>query len=270
MPETRVTGQIRDQNFQPNMRQITVVALYGDKSSDLAALIARCQELCRGVLGVGFRPYDSSQVHATIFGLERKIGSPLENANFSRYEGRDLVMNLEGILDYLRCSGHFPLEVQIGGYGMRDYPFFSRRACPYERSFTIQGGKVVVMGWPIRRQPFQKPPATLPSFVQEARLYPLTLELVRRAAQAYGVLHAYHRAPTDVDNDLFFRIGRLIDQTSLNEKLRDTLESEVRQFLSRQPPLILDIRLEQVSIVLYEEDTLSPSSTRVWSLADPD
>jgi hypothetical protein len=34
--------------------------------------------------------------------------------------------------------------------------------------------------------------------------------------------------------------------------------------------LILDIRLEEVSIALYEEDTLSPSSTRVWSLADPD
>jgi hypothetical protein len=253
------------------MMQITVVALYGDKSSDLDALIARCQGLCRGALGVGFSPYDSSQIHATIFGLERKIGSPFENANFSRYQGRDLVMDLEGILDYLRCSGHFPLEVQIGGYGVRDYPFFSRRAGPYERSFTIQGDKVVVMGWPIRRKPFQKPPTTLPSFVQEvARLYPLTLDAVRRGAQAYGVLHAYHRAPTDVDNDLFFRIGRLIEQTSLTEQLRDTLESEVRQFLSRQPPLILDIRLEQVSIALYEEDTLSRSSTRVWSLADPD
>ena len=94
--------------------------------------------------------------------------------------------------------------------------------------------------------------------------------MVRRAAQAYGVLHAYHRSPTDVDNDLFFRIGRLIEQTSLTETLRDALEFEVRQFLSRQPPLILDIRLEQVSIALYEEDTLSRSSTRVWSLADPD
>jgi hypothetical protein len=250
--------------------QITVVALYGDKRSDLAALIARCQEFCCGALGVGFRPYDSFQIHATIFGLERKIGSPFENANFSRYQGRDLVMNLEGILDYLRCSGHFPMEVQIGGYGARDYPFFSRRAGPYQRSFTIQGDKVVMMGWPIHRKPFQKPPPTLPSFVQEARLYPLTLDVMRRAAQAYGVLHAYHRAPTDIDNDLFFRIGRLIDQTSFTEKLRDALESEVRQFLSRQPPLIFDIRLEQVSIALYEEETLSPSSTRAWSLADPD
>ena len=81
------------------MMQITVVALYGDKSSDFAALITRCQELGRGVLGVGFRLYDPSQIDATIFGLERKIGSAFYNANFSRYQGRDLVMNLEGILD---------------------------------------------------------------------------------------------------------------------------------------------------------------------------
>jgi hypothetical protein len=252
------------------MIQMTVVALYGEKSSDLATLIMRCQELGRDVLGAGFRPYDLSQIHATIFGLERKIGLPFYNANFSRYRGRDLVMNLEGILDYLRRCGLFPLEVQVGGYGKRDYPFISRQAPPYERSFSIQGDKVVVMGWPIRGTPFRQPPATPSAWVQEARLYPLTLDVVRHAAQAYGVLHAYHRALTDVDNDLFFRIGLLVDQTSLTERVRDTLEAEVRQFLSDQPPLILDVRLEQVSIALYEEDTLPPSSTRVWSLADPD
>src|SRR5271166_7019176 len=140
---------------------------------------------------------------------------------------------------------------------------------PYERSFSIQGDKVVVMGWPIRGKPFQQPPATLSAWVQEARLYPLTLDVVRHAAQVHGVLHAYHRALTDVDNDLFFRIGLLVDQTSLTERVRETLETEARQFLSIQPPLILNIRLDQVSVALYEEDTLPRSSTRVWSLADP-
>jgi hypothetical protein len=247
------------------MMQVTVVALYGEKRSDLAALIARCQELCRGVLGVGFRSYDPFQIHATIFGLERKVGSPLYNANFSKYQGRDLVMDLPGILDYLRHCDRFPLQVQVGGYGKRDYPFTSRQACPWERSFSIQGDKVVVMGWPICGEPFQQPPAS----IREARLYPLTLDAVRRAAQAYGVLHAYHRDLTDIDNDLFFRIGLLADRTSLTTRVRDTLEAEVRQFLSIQPPLILDIRLDQVSVVLYEEDTLPPSSTRAWSLVDP-
>jgi hypothetical protein len=252
------------------MLQITVVALYGEKSGEFAALITHCQELGRSILGVAFRPYDPAQIHATIFGLERKIASGFYNANFSRFRGRDLVMNLEGILDCLRRRGHFPMEVQIGGYGKRDYPFVSRQTCPYESSFSIQGDKVVVMGWPIRGKPFQQRPGTPSDRDQEAKLYPLTLDVLRRAAQAYGVLHAYHRGLADVDNDLFFRIGLFIDQPSLTVRLRDTLESEVRQFLSIQPPLVLEIRLEQVSIALYEDPTLPCATTRVWSLADPD
>jgi hypothetical protein len=255
---------------QAKMTQITVVALYGEKRSDFAALITRCQGLVRSVLDVGFRPYDPSQIHATIFGLERKIPSALYNANFSKYRGRDLVMNLEGILDYLRRCSHFPLQVQVGGYGKRDYPFVSRQACPYERSFSIQGDKVVMMGWPIRGKPLPRPPATSSALVREAKLYPLTLEVIRHAAQAYGVLHAYHQGLTDVDNDLFFRIGLLIDQPSLSEQVRDTLEAEARQFLSIQPPLVLDIHLEQVSVALYQEDTLPRATTRGWSLVDPD
>src|ERR1700761_7110686 len=105
------------------MMQITVVAFYGDKSNDFASLIARCQELVGAILGAGFRPYDPFQIHATIFGLERKVGSSFHNANFATYRGHDLVMDLEGILDGLRRGDHFPLEVQIGGYGKRDYPF---------------------------------------------------------------------------------------------------------------------------------------------------
>ncbi len=252
------------------MTQITVVALYGEKSSDFAALITRCQGLVQSELGLCFRPYDPSQIHATIFGLERKTPLALDNANFSRYRGRDLAMNLEGVLNYLRRCVHFPLQVQVGGFGKRDYPFVSRRAGPYERSFSIQGDKVVMMGWPIRGQPLPRPPGTPSALLEEANLYPLTLDGIRRAVQAYGVLHAYHRGLADVDNDLFFRIGLVIDQPSLSEQVRATLEAEARQFLSVQAPLILDIHREQVSVALYQEDTLPKSTTRVWSLADPD
>jgi hypothetical protein len=252
------------------MTQITVVALYGEKSSGFAALIARCQALVHGVLGPGFQPYEPSQIHATIFGLERKTQSALYNANFSRYRGHNLEMNLEGILDYLRHCSYFPLQVQVGGFEKREYPFVSRQASPYERSFSIQGDKVVMMGWPIHDRPTSRLPATSSALVEEAKLYPLTLDAMRHAAQAYGVLHAYHRGLTDRDNDLFFRIGLLVHQPSSSEQVRQTLEAEARQFLSIQPPLVLDLHLEQVSVALYQEDTLPRSSTRVWSLADPD
>jgi hypothetical protein len=252
------------------MTQMTTVALYGEKSGDFAGLITRCQGLVRSVLGDSFQPYDLAQIHATIFGLERKSSSALYNANFSRYRGLDLVMNLEGILGYLRSCGHFPLQVQIGGFKKRDYPFVSRQARPYQRSFSIQGDKVVMMGWPIRGEPFPRPLGTSSALADEAKLYPLTLEVIRQAAQAYGVLHAYHRDPVDLDNDLFFRIGLLNDQRSLSEQVHTALETEARQFLSVQPPLLLDIHLAQISVALYQEESLPRSSTRLWSLADPD
>jgi hypothetical protein len=125
------------------------------------------------------------------------------------------------------------------------------------------------MGWPIRGKPFQQPPATPAAWVQEARLYPPTLDVVRHAAQVYGVLHAYHRAVTDVDNDLFFRIGLLVDQTSLTERVRDTLETEARQFLSIQPPLILDIRLIMLLNAFRGDSNeqmggIGPKVSRLW------
>ena len=70
------------------------------------------------------------------------------------------------------------------------------------------------MGWPIRGEPVSMPETTPEGFIQESRIYPMTLVVVRRAAQGFGILHGYHRALTDVDNDLFFRIG-LVDEKAV-------------------------------------------------------
>jgi len=249
------------------MKQTTLISLYGEKGSDFATLIERCQESMRTVPGIVFTPYDSAQIHGTIVGLEGKSGSRLCNANFTRYRGRDVLMDLDGLLNYLRTCGHIPLEIQIGGYGKREYPFASRSAIPYERSFSIQGDKVVMMGWPVRGNPFQLPPATPCGWVQEASLYPRTLDVIRHAAQSFGVLHAYHRRLNDVDNDLFFRIG-VVDPKSPTERMLSVLD-EVRQFLSEQPPVVLEIGLDELFVAAYEDDTLPSSSTQVWSLTDP-
>ncbi len=250
------------------MKQATLISLYGEKRGDFTALIKRCQESVGGVPGVAFTPYDPVQIHGTIFGLERKLGSPGCNANFAKHRSRDVIMDLDGILDYLRACGRFPLEIQIGGYGNREYPFTSRDSTPYERSFSIQADKVVMMGWPVRGNPFGLPPATPCAWVQEASLYPRTLDLIRHAAQGFGILHSYHRRLNDVDNDLFFRIG-LVDPKSLTKRTLAVLEAKVRKLLSEQPPLLLEIRLEDVFVAAYEDDTLPPSSTQVWSLTDP-
>jgi len=250
------------------MKQVTLVSLYGEKRNDFAALISKCQELVKSTPGVKFEAYDIRQIHATIFGLERKIGSTNFNLNFSKYRGRDVAMNFDGVVEFLRRSGHFPLEIEVGGFNKRDYPFSSRQNTPFERSFSIQKEKVVVMGWPIRGKPLTVPPTTIQSWAQEARLYPDSLDQIRHAAQGFGILHGYHQRPVDVDNDLFFRIG-LIDPGSLPEDGRSALETRVRQMFCTEPPPILDIRIDDLCLASYEDDTLPLSSTQTWPLTDP-
>ena len=250
------------------MIQVTLIALYGDKQDDFATAITRCQQIAAQAVGSAFTPYDLCQIHATIIGFERHIASPVFNANFAKHRGRDVVMEFDGYLTYLRGCGLFPFEVQLGGFANRDYPFTSRGTLPYDRSFSIQGDKVVVMGWPLRGEPFKAPPDTPAACSREARIYPATLDAIRLAAQRYGILHGYHRLLTDVDNDLFFRIG-LIDPKALTAATTSTLEGQVRQFLSSQPPLVIEIRIEDICIAAYEDDRLPLVSTQTWSLADP-
>jgi len=250
------------------MIQTTLISLYGDKRPDFAAAITQCQQSVSQALGSAFTPYDLRQIHATIVGLERRIASPLFNANFAKHRGRDVVMDFAGYFTYLRTCGLLPFEVQIGGFANRDYPFTSRKTRPYDRTFSVQGDKIVLMGWPVRGEPLAAPPATAAASSQEARIYPTTLHTVRHAAQRFGILHGYHRTLTDVDNDLFFRIG-LVDPKAVTPATTSALEAQVRQHLSAQPPLVIEIRLEDISIAAYEDDRLPLASTQTWSLADP-
>lgn len=250
-------------------KQVTLVSLYGEKEGNLAPLISQCQDLVAKVVGSTFTRYELPQVHATIIGLERRPDSSASNANFSKHRSRDIVMDFDGFLAYVRSCGHFPFEVQIGGFANRDYPFTSRKTLPYERSFSIQDDKVVLMGWPLRGEPVHGPPVTPQGWVQEARIYPPTLDVVRHAAQRFGILHEYHRVLTDADNDLFFRIGLIDDPKSVTPATASVAQSQVRQFLSTQSPLVVGIRLSDVYIAAYEDNRLPLSSTQSWPLTDP-
>lgn len=247
--------------------QVTLISLYGDKHQEFAAAITQWQQVVAQAFGSAFTPYDVRQIHATIIGLEQQR-APLYNANFAKHRGREIAMDLTGFLTYLRGCGHIPFAVQLGGFANRDYPFTSRETIPYERSFSVQGDKVVVMGWPVRGEPCPASPATPAAGVPAAEIYPPTLDLIRRAAQDFGILHGYHRTVTDMDNDLFFRIG-LLDPKATTPTATIALEAQVRQLLSTQRPLVIEIRLEEICIATYEDDRLPVASTRIWPLADP-
>ena len=134
--------------------------------------------------------------------------------------------------------------------------------------FSVQGDKVVVMGWPLRGQPMKKPPVAPHEWAQESRLYPSTLDEIRHAAQKSGILHGYHKSRTAVDHDLFFRIG-LIDTQAVPPNTIGPLVQQMRAKLSGTlPPVIAQVTPHDLFIAAYEDDKLPLQTTRVWSVAD--
>ncbi len=254
------------------MMQATIVALIWDKPKHLLDFLDKCRERVSNVLQEDFRSYDiKKQIHATIVGLERVDAGNLafENKNFKKYRQRKLEMDYAGLLDYLRTSSHFPMQIQIGGFHNRDYPFISRNERPFQRSFSIQPGRtqdgkeieyIVVMGWPLRGEPSTNPNPALAEVVQETTKYPRSLDCLRRAAQTFNVLHAYHRAPTDVDNDFFFRIGIIDNPRNVDVNKKQQLANSMRDWLARYYPVILDVRLSDVYLTQYASTELPPDN----------
>ena len=249
------------------MRQVGLVMFYGLKLPHFSMLIAECQERVRQILGDDFQPYRLEQVHATLISLEGVQGSPEMNLNFERYRGQHRRMNFHGLLDFIRTGGSFPFQVQIGGFRDLDYPFFSRGHRPYQRSFSIIGDKVVVMGWPIHRVALGLDCTKMLRLDREEYTYPSILEEIRRSLQKFNVLHTYHHVDTDVDNDFYFRIG-LLPHLPLDDPRREQVEQDMRQFLSARKPIILDVTLSNVFVVSFEDNKVPPGSSQIWPISN--
>ena len=247
------------------MKQATLIMLYGPKPAYLAAVIAECQKQITSLLGNCFQPYDLHQVHATLVNLDLIPGSKGSNLHLSTYRGQSQSMDIAGLLNFIRTSGHFPFRVQIGGFQDRDYPFCSRHQRPYSRSLSIVGNEIVVarmIGWPIREVE-----TSTSNLTQEKHTYPDTLEEVRRAAEGFNILHRYYLGLTDRDNDFYFRIG-LIHQLAPDSPLCRQAEHVVREFLSTIKPVIVEIALADVYVASFQDQTLPLASTKIWSVND--
>jgi hypothetical protein len=245
-----------------------LVALYGEKPTTLVQLISECQAQIASAAGSAFRPYDIRQVHATIVGFGMLNAPPMINACFYEYRGRQVQMDFDGLLGFLRGSGYLPFQIQIGGFQDRDYPFASRGLRPYKRSFSFRDGKAVVIGWPIRGTPHNISNSTPINLIHEARIYPNTIDEIRQAVQAFGFLHRYYRSVGDVDNDFYFRIG-LYDPVSISERMQHEIEHNLRQFLSKLQPVLIEITVSEVYIAFNEYETFPPESTLAWAVSDP-
>jgi hypothetical protein len=245
-----------------------LVAFYGQKPIAFGQLISECQAQIATVAGPIFRPYDIRQVHATISGFGRLMNLSKTGACFYEHRGGQVHVDFDGCLRFLRVGGCPPIQIQIGGYRDRDYPFTSRGLRPFERSFALGGSKAVVMGWPIRGTPKDMSDPSALNLIHEARIYPNALDEFRQALQTFGFRHKYYQNISDVDNDFYFRIG-LYDQASISEQMQDEIEHKLRQFLGKSQPLLIEIGLSEMYMVFGESETLPLESTTALAVSDP-
>jgi hypothetical protein len=249
------------------MHQLSLIALYGQKKERLLNLISECQKKVADIPGIRFQPYDVRQIHGTVVGLARVAETRL-NLNMSKYRNRQENMDFSGLLSFIRMGGQFPFQVQIGGFQNREYPFTSLGQRPYERSFQINYDKIVLIGWPIRGRPLRSAKPRVIDLIQEARIYPNTLDDIRRTCQTFNVLHRYHGNVTDIDNDFYFRIG-ILDSTSVTAKTLEDVQNGMKAYLASVEPIILEITVADIYVACYEDEELSLSSTQVWSISNP-
>jgi len=235
-------------------KQLTLVALYGEKPTVLVEVIFGIQNICKRELGTRFIPYDMEQIHATLVSLERKDNNNLINLNFARYRHQIRPMDFQGLLNYIRFEAPFPFHVQIGGFTNKEYSFKSRDAHPYNRSFSLAGDKVVIIGWPVNS-------------TRNAPRYSNELQRIRKDVEGFGFLHSYHNNASDRDNDFYFRIG-VLDEREIDAVIRIHLEDLVRQHLSNWPPATIRIGVPQLFLAAYIDETLPLQSTRVIPIND--
>jgi hypothetical protein len=219
----------------------SVVAYYGEKRRDqpeLADLITGVQEVLTRTVAGQFHARDLFEVHATIVGLEGV-------KNYRRPRLSDLLLYLRGAFD----AG---MTIQFGGFSPTYIGMRSRELTLYERSFTVSGGDVMLMGWPV-----------------ESGAPSAALDTVRRQCEQLGFEHKYYSDDLAVDPDCYLSIGRLDDGARVKD-----LELLVREHLSQlrsasaQVPdgIRVPLRSADISIVLYEDRRLARASSAVYSL----
>ena len=241
------------------MKQVTLVSLYGQKQQSFAELIRGCSDnIFRSPLRGLFKPHQIDQVHGTIVGMEKLTGfKEAYNARIWEETGERVIMDFSQMLPVL--EKHFPLTVQFGGFSKSFNEFESFGHSPYERSFQIQWEtkRFTLIGWVHQDGDF-----TTSRLLQKVR---------DEIENKCHIRHKYRR-----DNDLFMVLGEIAIPDSMTDnelaQLKDissSVEVKIRDYLADNR-IALAIDLDALSLVQYEDVTLSLSSTVSYSLKTSD
>jgi hypothetical protein len=221
-------------------RFISAVAFYGPKTGRLRELLTGVQALIAEHVGGDFRPYALDQVHATLIALNGvRAGGTIVNEYLLEHAGERREMDLPRVMDILARRFATPLRVRIGGFRPgQAVPFTSRGQHLAERSFSVQGEALVLVGWP----------------ADSLNGVGRPVDELRREMNAAGVLHRYHARPADVDNDLHLVVGH---QAGAPAAALARATAAVRDKLAADPA-DLAIALSDVTIVAADSHTLAP------------
>ena len=168
------------------------------------------------------------------------------NKNFQALRGELRPMDVDNAVKFIRTTSMMPMRIRVGGFNERtDYGFKSFGVHPYHRSFSIQGGIAVIMGWP----------------VTNSGTHCMSLHQLRYQFQRHNILHKYHKTDGDIDNDLYFVVGR-VSSNIVNTALKRQGEERLRAYLASIEPITIPLTHEDISIVCYSSDLL-PQNTSV-------
>jgi hypothetical protein len=236
------------------MKQLGLVTYYGSKPPHFKNLIEQCQKLIIEVLGQDFTPYKVEQVHGTLISLERLDKDGFYSLQYYATSKKKLKMDIIGYLEYLKNASIFPITVQLGGFRRDDIPFLSLGLSPYERSFSFQGIKAIILGWPVIKSEAGSVGTKLSD----------VLGKIRVAGEEFNLRHTYNQLDF-IDTEYYLRLG--LSQKNAPKSIYQATEDRVRDYLSRIDPVIIEISIADLSVVCYQDDTLPLSSTKTLPLS---
>jgi hypothetical protein len=101
----------------------------------------------------------------------------------------------------------------------------------------------VLTGWPVQSS-------------TELEVFPHLLYGFRSTAEQAGFLDKYHGEdrPHWMDDDCYFKLGFFHKELTADQLIK--VEESVREYLRDRGPVTVDLRMEDVSIVLYKDPSL--------------
>ena len=239
------------------MKNVTLVAFYGDKPFQLKKLIQQLQEYLSSNKTVGdkFVPYQIEQVHGTIIGCEgTTTNSGIINQWFNQLRRETKYIDCDGLVDYLQQQIDLPLTICFGGYDRTtEYNFLSRDQHLYYRSFQLQpagdGAIPILIGWSWDNDQVS-----------------LTVDNLRRSFQQFNLLHKYYFTTESIDNDFHLRLGTINCQLSTEEA--EAIATNLRNFLESQSALCIPITKKDLAFVQYQDLSLTPGKTKIIPISE--